>query len=373
MAQRKIIHIDMDAFFASVEQLDAPALRGRPVIVGGDPAGRGVVAACSYEARTFGIHSAMSCAGAYRLCPRAEFVRPRKERYSEISQQIMAIFSNYAELIEPLSLDEAFLDVTENIRGIPSATWTAHAIRQDIYAQTGLTASAGVSCNKFLAKVASDLNKPNGLTVITPEQAVPFVRRLPVRKFFGVGRVTEQRMLAMGIRQGADLVRYSRSELIEIFGKSGSFFYEIVRGIDCRPVRPRRGRKSVGSEVTFKEDLQCREQMLQILSQQASRVESALRKKQLRGRTLVLKVRYHDFVTVTRSRTSGCLFCTTSDIMAQIPQLLAATEAGRKKVRLLGVTVTNFQTEQNKKRSFCQLPLPFPPPAGRPGENENVF
>ncbi len=369
MAQRKILHIDMDAFFASVEQRDVPALRGRPVIVGGDPAGRGVVAACSYEARAFGIHSAMSCAKAYRLCPRAEFVRPRKERYSEVSQQIMAIFRQYAELIEPLSLDEAFLDVTDNIRGIPSATWTAHAIRQDIYTQTGLTASAGVSCNKFLAKVASDLDKPNGLTIITPEQAIPFIRRLPVRKFFGVGRVTEQRMLAKGIRRGEDLVRYSRPELIELFGKSGNFFYEIVRGIDSRPVQPRRGRKSVGSEVTFKEDLQSRQQMLQVLEQQARRVEAALEKKKLRGRTLTLKVRYHDFVTVTRSRTSDCLFCTTSDIMAHIPRLLAMTEAGRKKVRLLGVTVTNFQPERGNQKKFRQLPLPFPPWTGRPTEN----
>ena len=366
MGQRKILHIDMDAFFASVEQLDTPALQGRPVIVGGDPAGRGVVAACSYEARAFGIHSAMSCARAYRLCPRAEFVRPRKERYAEVSQQIMAIFRQYAELIEPLSLDEAFLDVSENIRGIPSATWTAHAIRQDIYGQTGLTASAGVSCNKFLAKVASDLDKPDGLTVITPEQAIPFIRRLPVRKFFGVGRVTEQRMLAMGIKRGGDLVRYSRAELIEFFGKSGNFFYEIVRGIDSRPVQPRRGRKSVGSEVTFKQDLQSREQMLQVLQQQARRVEAALEKKRLRGRTLILKVRYTDFVTVTRSCTSACWFGTTSDMMDHIPRLLAMTEAGRKKVRLLGVTVTNFQSEQENRTGFRQLPLPFPPWTGRP-------
>ncbi len=369
MVQRKIIHIDMDAFFASVEQRDVPALRGRPVIVGGDPGGRGVVAACSYEARAFGIHSAMSCAKAYRLCPRAEFVRPRKERYLKVSKQIMAIFRQYADLIEPLSLDEAFLDVTENVRKIPSATWTAHRIRRDIQTQVGLTASAGVSCNKFLAKVASDLDKPNGLTVITPEEAIPFIRRLPVRKFFGVGRVTEKRMLAMGIRRGEDLVRYSRTELIDIFGKSGNFFYEIVRGIDCRPVQPRRGSKSVGSEVTFKEDLQSREQMLQVLSQQADRVEAALKKKKLRGRTLVLKVRYHDFVTVTRSRTSDCLFCSTSDIMAHIPQLLAMTEAGRKKVRLLGVTVTNFQSDRENKKKFYQLPLPFPPLADRPTEN----
>lgn len=373
MGPRKILHIDMDAFFASVEQLDDPALQGRPVVVGGDPGGRGVVAACSYEARVFGIHSAMSCARAYRLCPQAEFIRPRRERYLEVSGQVMTIFRKYADLIEPLSLDEAFLDVSENIRGIPSATWTAHAIRRDIHAQTGLTASAGVSCNKFLAKVASDLDKPNGLTVVTPEQAIPFIRRLPVRKFFGVGRVTEQRMLAMGIRRGEDLVRYSRLELIELFGKSGNFFYDIVRGIDSRPVQPRRERKSVGSEVTFKEDLQSREQMLQVLEQQARRVEVALEKKKLRGRTLVLKVRYTDFVTVTRSCTSGCLFGTASDMMAHVPRLLAMTEAGRKKVRLLGVTVTNFQPEQDGRKRFFQLPLPFPPWNGQSTEKKNVY
>lgn len=372
MEQRKIIHVDMDAFFASVEQRDIKALRGRPVIVGGDPAGRGVVAACSYEARAYGVHSAMSCAQAYRLCPLAEFVRPRKKRYLEVSQQVMAIFQQYAELIEPLSLDEAFLDVTENIRSIPSATWTAQAIRQDIYTHTGLTASAGVSCNKFLAKVASDMNKPDGLTVITPEQALPFIRRLPVRKFFGVGRVTEKRMQSMGIRQGADLIPYSRQELTEFFGKTGSFLYEIVRGIDHRPVQARRGRKSVGCEVTFKQDVYNREQMLQILAQQALQLEETLRKKKLKGRTLILKVRYHDFVTVTRSRTSGCLLCTASDIVAHLPKLLSATEAGRKKVRLLGMTITNFQYEREDTTTPCQLPLPFPQPLRHPVGDRDV-
>ena len=359
MTHRKILHIDMDAFFASVEQLDAPALRGKPVIVGGDPAGRGVVAACSYEARVFGVHSAMSCARAYRLCPQAAFVRPRKERYREVSGQVMEIFRRYADLIEPLSLDEAFLDVTENIQGIPSATWTAHAIRQNIHSHTGLTASAGVSCNKFLAKVASDMNKPDGLTVITPEQALPFISKLPVRKFFGVGRVTEKRMHSLGIRRGGDLLRYSRQELADIFGKSGNFFYDIVRGTDNRPVQPRRERKSVGCEVTLKEDVRAREQMLQILSRLACQVEAALAKKKIKGRTLVLKVRYHDFVTVTRSRTSPAMYSTVSDMMCSLPQLLFSTEAGKKSVRLLGVTIANLQAEGEEKIMPRQLSLPF--------------
>lgn len=358
MADRKILHIDMDAFFASVEQLDNPGLRGLPVIVGGDPAGRGVVAACSYEARAFGIHSAMSCARAHRLCSQARFIRPRKERYREISAKVMEIFRQYAKTIEPLSIDEAFLDVTKNIKQIPSATWTAQAIRQDIFAQTGLTASAGVSCNKFLAKVASDMNKPNGLTVITPEQALPFICRLPVRKFYGVGRVTEQRMLGMDIKTGVDLLRYSRQELVDRFGKSGNFFYDIVRGIDHRPVCPRRCRKSMGSEITLKEDVRNTEQMLSILAQIANQVAEALAAKKLLARTLILKVRYGDFVTVTRCRTLDSLFITRSDIMEYLPQLLAATEAGRKKVRLLGVTVTNLR--QAGKHGPRQLKLPFP-------------
>ncbi len=359
MIQRKIIHIDMDAFFASVEQLDNQALRGKPVIVGGDPAGRGVVAACSYEARVFGVHSAMSCARARGLCPQAEFVRPRKQRYLEVSGQILEIFRRYADLIEPLSLDEAFLDVTENKQGIPSATWTAHTIRQHIYNHTGLTASAGVSCNKFLAKVASDMDKPNGLTVITPEQALPFICKLPVRKFFGVGRVTEKRMHGLGIRRGGDLLKYSRQELIDIFGKSGNFFYDIVRGTDHRPVQPHRERKSVGCEVTLKEDVRGRKQMLQILSRLTCQVEVALAKKKLKGRTLILKVRYHDFITVTRSRTSGGLYSTSSDMLCMLPQLLSTTEAGRKKVRLLGVTIANLQVAGNEQAMPYQLRLPF--------------
>ena len=361
MGQRKIIHVDMDAFFASVEQQDNPGLRGKPVIVGGDPAGRGVVAACSYEARAFGIHSAMSCAQAQKLCPQASFIRPRKARYQEISQQVMAIFRQYTKIIEPLSLDEAFLDVSENLRCIPSATWTAERIRKDIHTCTGLTASAGVSCNKFLAKVASDMNKPDGITVITPDEAIPFLRRLPVRKFFGVGRVTERKMRALDIRTGMDILPYSRQELVEHFGKSGNFFYDVVRGRDLRPVQPRRGRKSIGSEITLQRDVDNGKQMLQILSRLAAQVVQQLEKKHLRGRTLVLKVRYHDFVTVTRSRTSDCLFFSVPDIMNCVTELLRTTEAGNRKVRLLGITVTNFLVEEKGVSGYRQLYLPFPP------------
>ena len=360
---RKIIHIDMDAFFASVEQRDNPELRDRPLVVGGDPRGRGVVAACSYEARSFGIHSAMSCARACKLCPEAVFVRPRKERYREVSSQIMAIFKEYTDLVEPLSLDEAFLDITENKKDIPSATWTAEAIRRDIVRRTGLTASAGVSCNKFLAKVASDINKPDGITVVTPEQALPFIRTLPVRKFYGVGRVTEKRMHGMGIRTGADLERFSRQQLTATFGKAGSFFYDIVRGRDNRPVRPSRARKSIGTETTLRRDIRERAAMLAILAEQAEQVGQALAGKELAARTLTLKIRYRDFTTVTRSITPPRPFVEAADIMARVPPLLAATEAGRQQVRLLGLTVSNLCPAQaTEPATSRQLRLPFAGP-----------
>ncbi len=356
---RKIIHVDMDAFFAAVEQRDNPALRGRPVIVGGDPRGRGVVAACSYEARAFGIHSAMSCARALRLCPEAVFLRPDRDRYRRVSAQIMAIFCRYTDLVEPLSLDEAYLDVTRNHPGIPSATRIAAAIRREIREQTGLTASAGVSCNKFLAKVASDMNKPDGLTVIRPEQALAFIHRLPVGRFFGVGPVTERRMQALGIRTGADLYRYSRRELVAVFGKAGEFFFDIVRGIDRRPVRPRRERRSIGAETTLARDTGDRQQMLTILAGLADRVGGALGQRRICGRTLTLKVRYRDFTTVTRSRTPGILFMDSGDIMGHVPGLLAATAAGRNKVRLLGITVSGLA--RIPEGACRQLPLPFVP------------
>ncbi len=350
----------MDAFFASVEQRDNPELRNRPLIVGGDPQGRGVVAACSYEARKFGIHSAMSCARAYKLCPQAEFVRPRKDRYLEVSRQIRAIFQEYADKVEPLSLDEAFLDLTINKKNIPSATWTAEAIRADIVRKTGLTASAGVSCNKFLAKVASDINKPDGITVITPEQALPFIRTLPVRKFFGVGKVTEKRMRGMGIKIGADLQRYSQQELMIFFGKAGIFFFNIVRGIDNRPVQSSRERKSIGTETTLRRDIRDRATMLSILTEQAEQVGNSLAVKEIAGRTLTLKIRYRDFTTVTRSITPPSPLVCPADIMDRVPRLLAATEAGKQQVRLLGLTISNLcPLTETEPTGMRQLLLPF--------------
>jgi len=243
----------MDAYYASVEQRDRPEFKGKPVIVGGDPKSRGVVAACSYEARKFGIHSAMASSTAYRLCPDAVFIRPRFDMYRAVSTQIREIFYEYTDLVEPLSLDEAFLDVTENYKGMPSATIIAKEIKREIYRRTGgLTASAGISFNKFLAKVASDINKPDGITVITPEMADEFIDRLPIRKFFGVGKVTEEKMLNLGIKTGADLKQYRKEQLIQLFGKSGNYFYDIAHGLDDRPVQPNRIRKSMGKETSYK-------------------------------------------------------------------------------------------------------------------------
>ncbi len=358
---RKIIHVDMDAFFASVEQLDRPELRGLPVIVGGNPQSRGVVAACSYEARAFGVHSAMPCARAYQLCPRAVFIKPRMARYQEISRRIMDLFRGYTPLVEPLSVDEAFLDVTDNPMGEPSATRIAQAIRADIKANLGLTASAGVSYNKFLAKIASGHNKPDGLTVIPPDQAQAFIAALPIGKFYGVGRVTEQKMLAQGIRTGADLLRFSRPELLRLFGKTGLFFHDIAHGLDQRPVEPVRVRKSIGTETTLAEDILDSTQISTLLSQLVSRVAELLADKQTGGRTLSLKVRYSDFTTITRSCTTREGFFAAGDILTQLPRLLAATEVGRRKVRLLGITVANLCEEKEARRvRGRQLPLPFP-------------
>jgi DNA polymerase-4 len=301
---RKIIHIDMDAFYASVEQRDRPEIEGKPVIVGGDPNSRGVVAACSYEAREFGIHSAMPSATAYKLCPEAVFIRPRFDAYRAVSSEIREIFYEYTDLVEPLSLDEAFLDVTENFKGMPSATLIAREIRKKIYEKTGkLTASAGVSFNKFLAKVASDINKPDGITVITPEMADEFIDKLPIRNFFGVGKVTEEKMLNLGIKTGADLKKYKKEQLIQIFGKSGGYFYDIAHGMDDRPVEPNRIRKSIGKETTFSEDIDDTDQMIEILDDIAVKLENSLIKREAKGRTITLKVKYFDFQSITRSIT----------------------------------------------------------------------
>jgi len=350
----------MDAFYASVEQRDNHELKGKPVIVGGDPQSRGVVAACSYEARKFGIHSAMSCATAYKRCPHASFIRPRFDVYKSVSRLIREIFLDYTDLMEPLSLDEAYLDVTENKKGISSATQIAQQIRLQIFERTeGLTASAGVSFNKFLAKVASDVNKPNGITIITPDQAPTFIDQLPIRQFFGVGKVTEERMLNLGIKTGADLKKFSYDYLVNYFGKVGSYFYHIAHGRDDRAVQPDRERKSYGKETTLDTDIDDTIQMMDILDGLARRVFEGLRREDRRGLTLTLKVKYHDFQSVTRSVTFSEPICDIDVIMENVKRLLANTEAGNKKVRLLGISVSNFLGVQKETDGWVQLPLPF--------------
>ncbi len=355
--QRFILHIDMDAFFASVEQMDNPKLAGRPLIVGGNPQGRGVVAACSYEARKFGIHSAMSGANALRRCPHALFVRPRKDRYREVSTQIMEIFTSCASCVEPLSLDEAFLDISENHTNFPAAIQTAEIIRSRIFQEIGITCSAGVSYNKFLAKVASDIHKPDGLTVITVTEAKAFLATLAIGKFYGVGKVTEKKMHTLGIRTGHDLLRFRKSELEGFFGKAGSFFFDIARGVDTRPVQSQRGRKSIGTETTLQTDIRDLQQIQEIIAQLCIRVEHALQNKGCGGTTITLKVRYHDFTTVTRSLTLARPLFRADEIMHHIPQLLQTTEAGKTKVRLLGITLSNL-TDASQQIPI-QLQLPF--------------
>ena len=340
---RKIIHVDMDAFYASVEIRDNPSLRGKPVIVGGMPNTRGVVCTCSYAARKFGVRSAMPASRAYQLCPQGIFLHPRFEVYREVSLLIRRIFFDYTDLVEPLSLDEAYLDVTDNKRGIPYATRTAREIKARIFHETGgLTASAGVSFNKFFAKVASDLRKPDGLTVIPPDQAEEFLETLPIGKFYGVGKVTEKHFLKMGIKTGGDLKRLSKLELMREFGKTGEFYYEIARGIDTRAVEPNRERKSLGTEVTFQSDISDLTEMIPVIQQQSQEVSDDLHKHGLAGRTVTLKVKFFDFKSITRSRTLDR--CTDSaEVIASVArELLLATEAGKTAVRLLGVTVSNF-------------------------------
>ncbi len=346
----------MDAFFASVEQRDNPELRGKPVIVGGRPDSRGVVAACSYEARKFGIHSAMPCARAARLCPQAVFIPPRFSRYKEVSNQVMTIFHEYTDLVEPLSLDEAFLDLTDNHFHEPSASRLAQRIRKQIFATTGLTASAGVSCNKFLAKVATDMNKPNGVTVIRPSEVLSFLTTLPIGKFFGVGKATERKMERIGVKTGGDLRRFSLDELTFHFGKLGEYFYNICRGIDLRSVKSTRIRKSIGSETTMAEDILDLERIHLILRHLAESVAGSLEKHNFGGYTLTLKVRYQDFLTITRSATFKTPLFTAADILSCLPNLLHDTQAGRRKVRLLGVTVSSLIPRSGTP---YQLRLPF--------------
>lgn len=342
---RKIIHIDMDAFYASVEQYDAPELKGKPVVVGGSPAGRGVVAAASYEARKFGIHSAMPAYRAIKRCPQAIFVRPRLERYREISHQIREIFYEYTELVEPLSLDEAYLDITENKKGIPSARRVAALIKADIYRETGLIASAGVAINKFLAKMASDIDKPDGLYVIPPHKMHAYLEELPVGKFHGIGKATEAKMLKQGIKTGADLKQLSEQELRRSFGKVGHFYYNIVRGNDMRPVTPNRIRKSVGAENTFSENLERPDQVQEKLRMLAAKVAGRLRKAGAKGKTLTLKVRYDTFESITRSQTLTEFVEEEAQIYALAQDLTAETQAGVRPVRLLGITLSSLNLQ----------------------------
>lgn len=331
----------MDAFFASVEQRDNPALRGKPVVVGGDHV-RGVVAAASYEARKFGVRSAMSSVVAKRKCPNLIFVRGNFEKYKAVSRQIRDIFFEYTDLVEPLSLDEAFLDVTFAKKGKPSATLIAIEIKRRIKETTGLIASAGVSYCKFLAKVASDVNKPDGLFVITPEQAEAFLDKLEVRKFFGIGRVTAEKLNKQGIFTGADLKKLTLAELVHQFGKSGNYYYHIVRGIDDRSVEPERERKSLGAENTFSEDYQQLDDLEEHMQKIEDELWRRLQRAQTFGRTLTLKIKFADFEQITRSKTLTETI-TQRELLHQTALELLAHEAPFVKgVRLLGLTVSNF-------------------------------
>ena len=344
---RKIIHIDMDAFFASVEIRDHPFLRGKPVVVGGPPGSRSVVCTASYEARKYGIHSAMSSDKAFQLCPHAIFIKPRHERYLEFSQIVRKIFSDYTDLVEPMSIDEAYLDVTDCKRPIPYATRIAKEIRRRIRLETGgLTASAGISCNKFLSKIASDLHKPDGQTVILPEQAEAFLARLPIEKFHGIGKATAKIMHENQIRTGADLRARSKLELIRLFGITGEFYYNIVRGVDDRQVCPERERKSLGTEETFQEDVTDTETLKAVLKRQSGEVAKDLQKRKLAGRTITLKVKYHDFRSITRSASITQYVSDSNVIFETICSLLHKTDAGLIPIRLVGVTVSGFPKEE---------------------------
>ncbi len=341
--QRKIIHVDMDAFYASVEQRDHPDLRGKPIVVGGSPEGRGgVVATASYEARKFGIRSAMPSKTALRLCPEVIFIYPRFAAYKEASKAIREIFRRHTELIEPLSLDEAYLDVTFDKLKIGSAIAIAEQIRKAIKEELNLTASAGVSVNKFVAKIASGMQKPDGLTFIAPASVEAFMEQLPVEKFFGVGKVTAAKMKNMNLHTGADIKKLTEAELLQHFGKIGRFYYKIVRGIDERPVEPYRETKSLGAEDTFPHDLTTYEEMCAALDRIAEIVCERLLRARLAGRTLTLKVKFHDFRQITRNKSSLVPISDLATVSSMAKQLLLAAGAVDQKVRLLGISLSNF-------------------------------
>lgn len=345
----------MDAFFASVEQRDNPELRGKPIAVGGGGP-RGVVAAASYEARVFGVRSAMAGSRARQLCPNLIFVRHNFDQYKEVSQQIRSIFYEYTDMVEPLSLDEAYLDVTFPKMGPPSATIIAEMIRQRIFETTQLTASAGVSYCKFLAKMASDLNKPNGLAKILPQEAEAFLEKLPIEKFHGIGKATAAKMRKIGIHNGYDLKQRTLLELARRFGKAGRFYYNIVRGIDDRRVHSHWVRKSISVENTFLSDLDQTIDMMEQLAEIAEDLQQRIERADNPGRTLTLKVKYADFQTVTRSKTTDHDIATAAEMLALVVPLLADTAALTKKVRLLGLGVSNLRREQEQQRMELILP-----------------
>lgn len=360
---RKIIHVDMDAFYASVEQLDNPELRGKAVAVGGSSA-RGVVSAASYEARKFGVRSAMSGAMARKLCPELIFVKTNFDRYKEVSKQIRKIFLEYTDLVEPLSLDEAYLDVTENKKGNPSASMIAEEIRKRIKEVTGLNASAGISVNKFVAKIASDINKPNGQKTLGPEEVEPFLETLDVKKFYGVGKVTKEKMYRLGIFTGLDLKNKSLEFLEEHFGKSGGFYYKVVRGIHNSKVKPTRTQKSLAAEHTFSENISSEIFMLERLEEIALEVENRLKRSKLAGKTVTLKIKYRDFSQQTRSKTLS-LFISSKELIMEVVKELLFQERMKESVRLLGISISNLNNETPKKKEIpketidVQLKLEF--------------
>lgn len=353
---RKIIHVDMDAFYASVEQMDNPALRGKPVAVGGSEI-RGVVSAASYEARKFGVRSAISGFLAKKYCPHIIFVRPRFDRYKEISRQIHKIFHEYTDLVEPLSLDEAYLDVTQNKKGIPSATLIAQEIRKRIFYEVGLTASAGISVNKFIAKVASDVNKPNGQKTVNPDEVLAFLEQLPIRKFYGVGKVTTEKMYQLGIFTGLDLKGKSQEFLEKHFGKSGTYFYHVVRGHHNSEVKAHRITKSVATEHTFEENISSEIFMMERLEGIAHQLEKRLKRYNLAGKTVTLKIKYSDFTLHTRSKTLP-YFISDKALLLEAARELLYQEKMKDSVRLLGISLSNLNNEL-KKAVAVQLKFEF--------------
>ena len=353
---RKIIHVDMDAFYASVEQMDHPELKGKAVAVGGSEA-RGVVAAASYEARKFGVRSALSGVLAKKYCPEIIFVKPRFDRYKEISRKVQAIFYDYTDLVEPLSLDEAYLDVTQNKKGNPSASLIAKEIRERIFNEVGLTASAGISVNKFVAKIASDINKPNGQKTVKPDEVLAFLEDLPIRKFYGVGKVTTDKMYQLGIFTGLDLRGKELEFLEKHFGKSGNFYYNVVRGIHNSEVKSERIAKSVATEHTFDENLSSEIFMEEKLLIIAEQLEKRLLRQKLAGKTVTLKIKYSDFTQQTRSKTLP-YFVADKSLLFEMAKELLYQERMKNSVRLLGISVTNLNTEI-KKTVVVQLKFDF--------------